>query len=59
MPWIDKAILSTDDHEIAKEGLFHGLEVPFMRPEELAGDQSKSVDMWRHAWLKSEEHYGM
>ena len=59
LSWVDKAILSTDDQEIAKEGLLHGLEVPFMRPKDLAEDLSTSVDMWRHAWVNSEEHYGM
>jgi len=59
LSWVDKAMLSTDDGEIAKEGLSHGLEVPFMRPEELAGDLSTSVDVWRDAWVKSERHYGM
>jgi len=59
LPWIDRAILSTDDKEIAEEGLLNGLEVPFIRPDELSGDLSTSVDMWQHAWLKSEKHYGM
>ncbi|MBN1849825.1 MAG: acylneuraminate cytidylyltransferase family protein [Deltaproteobacteria bacterium] len=59
IPWIDRAILSTDDAEIADEGLRYGLDVPFMRPPELAGDLSSSVEMWKHAWLKSEEHYDM
>jgi|LSQX01.1.fsa_nt_gb CMP-N-acetylneuraminic acid synthetase len=58
LPWIDKAVLSTEDEEIAAEGKKHGLEVPFMRPVELAGDKAKSVDMWQHAWIASEEYYG-
>jgi CMP-N-acetylneuraminic acid synthetase len=57
--WIDRGVLSTDDREIAEEGKRHGLEVPFMRPAELAGDTATSVDMWRHAWLESEKYYGM
>ncbi len=59
LSWVDKAILSTDDQEIKEEGLIRGLEVPFMRPESLAGDLSSSVDMWRHAWVTAEEHYNM
>jgi len=55
--WIDRAVLSTDDPEIAEEGRRHGLDVPFMRPAPLAGDLALSTDMWRHAWLASEEHY--
>ncbi len=59
LDWVDRAIISTDDEEIADEAKRHGLEAPFMRPDELAGDQSTSTDMWRHAWLAAEEHYGM
>ncbi len=59
LPWIDRAVLSTDDAEIAEEGRRCGLDVPFMRPAELAGDRSTSVDMWRHAWLAAEEVFGM
>jgi CMP-N-acetylneuraminic acid synthetase len=59
IPWIDHAVLSTDDPEIADEGRRFGLDIPFMRPPELAEDFSTSVDMWKHAWLTSEEHYSM
>lgn len=54
LPWVDRAILSTDDPEIADEGVRVGLAVPFMRPLSLATDTSRSVDMWRHAWLECE-----
>lgn len=58
LDWIDAAILSTDDAEIAEEGRRHGLDVPFLRPDELSGDTATSIDMWRHAWQAAEEHYG-
>jgi len=58
LPWVDRAVLSTDDEEIAEEGRRHGLDVPFLRPDALSGDLATSVDMWRHAWLASEDHYG-
>lgn len=58
LSWIDHVVLSTDDEEIAEEGRKHGIDVPFMRPDELAGDMASSIDMWRHAWLTSEDHYG-
>jgi CMP-N-acetylneuraminic acid synthetase len=58
LPFIDAALISTDDAEIAAEAQRHGLDAPFMRPDELSGDTSTSVDMWRHAWLAAEEHYG-
>lgn len=59
LSWIDRAVLSTDDDAIAAEGLRTGLLLPFMRPHELAGDRSTSVEMWRHAWLACEAAYGM
>ncbi len=52
--WVDAAVLSTDDAEIAIEGRRCGLEVPFMRPAELADDHATGVAAWRHAWLASE-----
>ena len=58
LSWIDRAVLSTDDEKIAEEGRSCGLEVPFLRPAEFAGDLSPTVEAWRHAWLASEEHYG-
>jgi CMP-N-acetylneuraminic acid synthetase len=59
LPWLDRAMLSTDDEEIAEEGRRHGLDVPFMRPSELATDTATAVDTWRHAWIESERHYAM
>jgi len=56
--WIDRSVLSTDDEKIAEEGRRCGLDVPFMRPAELADDLASAVEAWRHAWLASEEHYG-
>lgn len=56
--WIDEAVISTDDDEILAEAIAHGLDAPFVRPADLASDTAKSVDMWRHAWLASEAHYG-
>jgi CMP-N-acetylneuraminic acid synthetase len=54
LDWIDCAVLSTDDEEMAEEGRRHGLEVPFLRPAELASDTASGVDAWRHAWLECE-----
>ncbi|MBT4490190.1 MAG: acylneuraminate cytidylyltransferase family protein [Rhodospirillaceae bacterium] len=59
LDWIDRAIISTNDVEIAAEATRHGLEAPFQRPDDLAGDKATSTDMWRHAWLAAEEHYAM
>lgn len=57
LPWLDAAVLSTDDEEIAEEGRRYGLATPFMRPAELASDIATGVAAWRHAWLASERHF--
>lgn len=55
----DRFILTTEDKEIAEVGRKYGIEVPFMRPAELAADTSSSYDAIRHAldWLKENENY--
>jgi len=58
LPWVDRAILSTEDEEMAEEGRRNGLDVPFVRPPALASDTASAVDVWRHAWLETERHYG-
>ena len=49
LDWLDACVLSTDDPEIAEEGRRHGLDVPFLRPDHLAGDLAGSHGVWRHA----------
>ena len=58
LPWVDAAVLSTDDEEMAEEGRKWGLDLPFLRPAELATDTATSIDTWRHAWLECENYYG-
>jgi len=41
---IDRVIVSTDDEEIAEISRYYGAEVPFLRPKELAGDDSSLSD---------------
>ena len=41
---IDRVILSTDDEEIAEICRPTGIEIPFMRPNELAQDDSLAID---------------
>ncbi len=55
----DRFILTTEDKEIAEIGKKYGIEVPFMRPEELAKDTSSSYETIKHAveWLKDNENY--
>lgn len=50
LDWLDAAILSTDDEEIADEGRRVGLDVPFLRPAELATDDARVASTWIHAW---------
>lgn len=45
---IDRAILSTDDHEIAEKGRALGLDVPFLRPVHLAGDSALMLGVMQH-----------
>ncbi len=54
LDWVDAAVLSTDDIEIAEHGINCGLDSPFMRPDYLATDEASSIDMWRHSWLECE-----
>ena len=48
-PEITRVIVSTDSDEIARAAVDHGAEVPFMRPAELATDESPEILSWRHA----------
>ena len=46
---IDRVIVSTEDEEIARIALEFGAEIPFMRPKELAQDNTSEILAWRHA----------
>jgi CMP-N,N'-diacetyllegionaminic acid synthase len=46
---IDRVILTTDDPEIATVGQRYGCDVPFMRPNELAGDNAPGIAPVLHA----------
>jgi CMP-N-acetylneuraminic acid synthetase len=46
---LSRIILSTEDTEIAEAGRRHGLEVPFMRPSELAADDVPMLPVVQHA----------
>jgi len=45
---LKRIVLSTDDPEIAEIGRSLGLEVPFLRPTELAADCARSIDVVTH-----------
>lgn len=45
---ISRVIVSTDDIEIANIALQYGAEIPFMRPDFLASDHAKSIDVYNY-----------
>lgn len=54
---VDRSVLSTDSERIAAEGRRAGLEVPFLRPAALAGDDTPMLPVIEHA-LDALEHDG-
>jgi N-acylneuraminate cytidylyltransferase len=56
---VDRLIVSTDDAEIAQVARDYGAEVPFMRPAELAQDDTHDFPVFEHAlrWLEQNEGY--
>ena len=52
---IDRLILSTDSEEIADVGRILGIEVPFIRPGELAKDDTPMVPVLEHAVASLEQ----
>lgn len=46
---VTRIVVSTDDGEIARVAAGCGAEVPFIRPAELAQDESPDIDVFRHA----------
>jgi len=56
---LDYTVVSTDNSEIKKAALDVGLEVPFDRPKELAGDIVSDVDVLSHALLETEKLTGL
>ncbi len=52
--YLTRTIISTDDQTIAEIAKQYGVEVPFMRPAELAQDDSTSLDVVNNAldWLE-------
>lgn len=53
---LSRIILSTDNEEIAEVGRSCGIDVPFLRPPELAQDETPMLDVLRHAlaWAREE-----
>lgn len=56
---LTRVILSTDDETIAAAGRACGVEVPFLRPSDLAQDGTTSLPVIQHAlhWLATHDDY--
>ena len=56
---VTRVIASTDDEEIAEVARNYGAEVPFLRPAELAQDDTTDLPVFQDAldWLRREEKY--
>jgi CMP-N-acetylneuraminic acid synthetase len=57
-PSIDRAVVSTDDDDIATVAQASGLEAPFRRPEGLSGDRIGDVEVLQHALAATEADDG-
>jgi CMP-N,N'-diacetyllegionaminic acid synthase len=55
----DRLILSTDDEEAVRIGRELGIEVPFIRPAALCGDDAPHLPVMQHAvaWMRDEHRY--
>ena len=56
---VTRIIVSTDDEEIASVARQFGAETPFLRPSELAQDQTTDLPVFEQAleWLRDNENY--
>ena len=56
---LDYVVVSTDDEEITAVARGCGADVPFLRPAELAQDDTPDLPVYRHAveWLEANEDY--
>lgn len=55
---VDRVCVSTDDERIADVARAAGADVPFMRPAELAGDRTPTLEVIRHALAWLDRHEG-
>lgn len=55
--WVDRIVISTDDQKIKKVAEKLGIEVPFMRPPELATDIAPKIPVFLHAIQESEKYW--
>ena len=60
--YLDRVVVSTDDKEIAEISKKYGAEVPFIRPIELASDETRGINVVLHAidWMeKNDRQYDL
>jgi CMP-N-acetylneuraminic acid synthetase len=52
---VGRVLVSTDDEEIREAALAYGAEAPFLRPAELAADDTPDLPVFRHGldWLRA------
>ena len=55
LSYVDRAVVSTDHPEIAEIAEKSGLDVPFMRPEQLSGDVIADGHVLHHALMECEK----
>lgn len=56
LPYVDRAVVSTDDAKIAAIASRSGLDVGFVRPPELSGDRIADFPVLEHALGEMEAH---
>jgi CMP-N,N'-diacetyllegionaminic acid synthase len=56
--FVDARVISTDSEAYAEEGRIHGLDAPFLRPQELSGDAAGIVETAQHAVTEVEQRSG-
>lgn len=54
LPWVDRAVVSTDDDRIAAAAEAEGIGAPFRRPESLSGDRIGDWDVLQQALTEME-----
>jgi N-acylneuraminate cytidylyltransferase len=57
-PEIGRVVVSTEDKDIAAAAKSLGADVPFVRPSELAKDESPELDAWKHALRELQDTEG-
>lgn len=57
--YLTRLMVSTDSEDIARAAMQYGAQVPFLRPKELAQDNTPGIDVVLHAleWLEAKEGY--